>query len=913
MSEITQFVRNNTKIEVIENFLKGGNRAMKGKLKKEALKIRAIITIFIVVLFAFGIHQGAECATPVDGYIYLGKISVKIEIPDRLAIDESGNLYVIDAREHKIRIFDWKGNFSKEIKYKNASAVAVAPGGRLYLGANGSSPSVAIYEGGKIIGYLGAGPGEFGSVNDIAVDKATGDVYVVNSIGNKVSVYSSAGVHLRDITGLYLPVAVDVAGGEVYVIDSPVINDPTGTTTTGARVSVYDTYGNLLRRFDDALASGGHMVRPQDITVDHNGYILIPEAISQAVLVYDGSGLYIGEIKDASETLKIPRSAVIGPDKRLFVSSNMTKSILVFGLAGYTYMDVTPLQLSFRAQGDVAPSPQGINITNTGVGILNYTVAASAGWIQLSATSGVLNPGASSSIDVGINPAGLAPGTYNGNVTITSDAGITETVSVQLEVLPKPTLAVSPVSLSFTAPAGGANPASQALIIEIKNDINGIINWTATADSGWLSISPGAGAGVSITQALVSVNISGLAAGTYNGNIVVNAPGTSTGQVTVPVTLDIYATGVIHVTTNLDEATFTITGPVNYQGSGKDWTVNNVPDGTYTITYSDVSGYITPPSETKTITGGGILEFNGRYEQQQAMTEYIVVTREKDKHNPTVIRIFDGDGNLMKEFEAFPGEKGGIDTVVADVDGDGSNEIIAGLLKKGSLVGIFRPDGAEVTKFEAFDDKDGVMVAAGDLNGDGIDEIIVAGEEDQEKIRIFEYAGGSVSVIAEFETDNKEDSSIASGDVDGDGIVEIVTLADDGKKIKVWKLNEANKVRLINEIKLNEDGEDFEIEDIKDLAVADSNNEGSKDIVLVASKKVLILNGAGEILNIINVSKDARTVAVGDVNDDGIKEVVVGKKHGSVEVYTLEGVEVLIFQAVDTKGNVRVSTGYLGL
>jgi len=72
-------------------------------------------------------------------------------------------------------------------------------------------------------------------------------------------------------------------------------------------------------------------------------------------------------------------------------------------------------------------------------------------------------------------------------------------------------------------------------------------------------------------------------------------------------------TGSISVTTNLPTATFSISGPDNYSGSGTAFTVNNAPAGTYTITYDAVSGYKAPTSETNTLASGGNIAFTGTY------------------------------------------------------------------------------------------------------------------------------------------------------------------------------------------------------------------------------------------------------------------------------------------------------------
>jgi hypothetical protein len=98
-----------------------------------------------------------------------------------------------------------------------------------------------------------------------------------------------------------------------------------------------------------------------------------------------------------------------------------------------------------------------------------------------------------------------------------------------------PTIGVSPSSFSFTATAGGANPANQSL--SITNTGGGTLNWTASSNATWLSVSPTSGTAPS--TATVSVNITGLAAGTYNGAITVSATGATNTPVNVPVTLTV--------------------------------------------------------------------------------------------------------------------------------------------------------------------------------------------------------------------------------------------------------------------------------------------------------------------------------------------------------------------------------------
>ena len=78
-----------------------------------------------------------------------------------------------------------------------------------------------------------------------------------------------------------------------------------------------------------------------------------------------------------------------------------------------------------------------------------------------------------------------------------------------------PILYVSPLSLAFTAMEEGDNPPAQG--IDIANFGRGILTWTAAKDALWLNISPPSETAPSVMN--VSVDITGLAAGTYIGHI----------------------------------------------------------------------------------------------------------------------------------------------------------------------------------------------------------------------------------------------------------------------------------------------------------------------------------------------------------------------------------------------------------
>ena len=194
-------------------------------------------------------------------------------------------------------------------------------------------------------------------------------------------------------------------------------------------------------------------------------------------------------------------------------------------------LSILPAALSFSAHtGDVSQASQAVNI-NGGSAPVRYTAStASASWLHATPASGSMN--------ISVAPVGLAPGTYTGAVTVSAEgvANSPQAVFVTLTVSakPAPKLAVSPSSMSFTVQAGGKPPAGQTIAMVSTGEALSLKVTTGNS-AEWLSATstdghtPG-----SIT---VSVNPSGLAAGTYSSSVSIAATEAGNSPRIVPVTL----------------------------------------------------------------------------------------------------------------------------------------------------------------------------------------------------------------------------------------------------------------------------------------------------------------------------------------------------------------------------------------
>lgn len=112
-----------------------------------------------------------------------------------IALDGQGNVYVADAGNKRIQVFDGDGNFKTEIRNVGTpSAICITPGPHQYLYSSNSNPPEDIDHDGEIykleldgrvagqFGKAGKLPKEFGTVN--AIDCRRENELYVGEIGN---------------------------------------------------------------------------------------------------------------------------------------------------------------------------------------------------------------------------------------------------------------------------------------------------------------------------------------------------------------------------------------------------------------------------------------------------------------------------------------------------------------------------------------------------------------------------------------------------------------------------------------------------------------------------------------------------------------------------------------------------------
>ena len=156
-----------------------------------------------------------------------------------------------------------------------------------------------------------------------------------------------------------------------------------------------------------------------------------------------------------------------------------------------------------------------------------------------------------------------------------------------------------------------------------------------------------------------------------------------------------------------------------------------------------------------------------------------------DMGGQALVKVYETPGTSpIRSFVAYPPSfNGGVRVAVGDVTGDGVPDVITGPGPGvGANVKVFDGvSGAEARSFLAYDPifTGGVYVASADIDGDGSADIITGTDEGSAGgARVKVFSGTNLSVLADFLPYGVAFNGgvrVATGDVNGDGVPDIIT------------------------------------------------------------------------------------------------------------------------------------------
>ena len=356
----------------------------------------------------------------------------------------------------------------------------------------------------------------------------------------------------------YGGLALDAVTGNLYVTAAADVNE--STTPNGNRMIVYDQNLNLLGSYlptdPPTFPCAG---APCDLDFGSTPTVFSPPGCPSMVVAGKKNGnLYL---------FKTPDLIASGQPTQILQINSVNDSLGNGGAADPSYWPTGNMVFEGTAGvggNGFAGGIVALKVTNActmtgawshalgGQGQPNSTVTIANGvaFIGVGQSGQVVAFNATDGTQLWQSASALghtfaAPMVARGSVFVGSwdgfnstDNGTVRAYSLSGGTLPS-TLSVSPLSLTFTATAGGSNPPNQT--ITVSNSGTGILSYTASSDAAWLSATPASG--TAPQDLIVSVNTSGLSAGTLTAHITISAAGALQSPQTVTVTLNLSSSG----------------------------------------------------------------------------------------------------------------------------------------------------------------------------------------------------------------------------------------------------------------------------------------------------------------------------------------------------------------------------------
>ena len=281
----------------------------------------------------------------------------------------------------------------------------------------------------------------------------------------------------------------------------------TSNVPTPIAIQVPDLFKQFLSIAAPPAATVGTPPTAQfSLTVDTRG--LAPSTVPYQFLIIVG-------VPNSSNQIQVPVNVIVAGAISSLASS--------------------PASLSFTYQSSGPPPPaQNIVISSLAGGAQAYTVtASSAGWLGVSTNSG--NTATTNTIGVTINSTGLAAGSYDGTIAITSSSGGNPlVVPVRLAVTLTPQIQPGKGALSFvwqTITGLQGLPAPQTVTLgSLPADSKSFFTLTSVVDPSdpmWLVLTPTSGfSPADIQIGLNTQVVASMSMGRHNAIVYVDAPGT---------------------------------------------------------------------------------------------------------------------------------------------------------------------------------------------------------------------------------------------------------------------------------------------------------------------------------------------------------------------------------------------------
>jgi uncharacterized protein (TIGR03437 family) len=523
--------------------------------------------------------------------------NAELNFPGAVAVDSSGDLFIADSHNHRLR----------EVNTAGIIQTIVGNGNFQFSGDGGPAITATL------------------DTPSGVIKDASGDLFVADTKNNRIRKITPDGI-ISTVAGNGQPNSSQAAypGENGPAVNAP-LTYPISVALDGAgNLFIADTFANAIRKVTpdgnihtvvrlDTSSGGGVPFR---VVVDAGGNLFIADTYGNAIRKFtpagdlftvagNGTAGYTGDSGPAtSAALNYPTGLALDAAGDLFISDSANNVIRKVTPAGIISTYAGNGKSGYSGDGGPATqasffSPQGLTVDAAG----NLYIADDNSVIRMVNPAGIISTiagngnigysgdgGVATQAELGVYPDPTGEPDNSGDVAVDSsgDLFIADPNNNRIrEVLAnRPLVTVSPKQVEFSAASNGAPATPQFL--GLISPVEGVA-FSLTTDANWLQITPSSGASPRLIQ--VVADPKGLAPNTYQATINISTPTGNPAYTLVPVTFQVGA--ALPPTLSIDKMSLSF--PFPQQGIAR----------SQTITVSNTGSGALQFSATTTTTSGG--------------------------------------------------------------------------------------------------------------------------------------------------------------------------------------------------------------------------------------------------------------------------------------------------------------------
>ena len=467
--------------------------------------------------------------------------AASLDEPIGLAIDGRGNLYIGDRLNHRVRKVAPDGTIS-----------TVAGNGNDTFDGDGGPATAASLKAPEGVAVDAAGNLFIADRDNYRIRKVTPEGIITTFAGNGQRGFSGDGGQAQ-AAALNRPsdLAFD-AQGDLFVADTD--NQRIRVITPDGIIRTVAGNGKVGSSGDGGLATSASFRNPSAVSIDGAGNIYVADSDNErirrinpagVIVTIAGNGAY-GLSGDGGPPTKAllfdPLGVAVSPSGDVYVADTQNDRIRAIFQAAPAFAPL-PASVSLRAKAaSVSPASALLAASSPLSGLLfNSQTSTVDGqdWLQVVPSSGAL-PAA---VEIRADATSLDPGTYHGSVMLAAPAGNPSSrivaVTFTVDAGDPPSLQAQPDAFQFALVQG---TAAQTKPLRVTNSGQGTLAFQAsveTSPGSWLTVSPSSGSATAATpvQLLVMADPTGLAPGTYTGAVILAAANGSNVRVPIAMTI----------------------------------------------------------------------------------------------------------------------------------------------------------------------------------------------------------------------------------------------------------------------------------------------------------------------------------------------------------------------------------------